>query len=159
DLGSAKKVAYLGINQTEWSVSYNRSASEQSARIQNYSVAISTDGTSFSTVKTATMPDARGVQFIDLNVASARFVRLTVTSTYAASSDSKPFHKLRIRELWPASDFAGSGGPPPPPPPGHFEAENATISTGSTIDSNHLGFSGTGFVNTPNAAGSFVEWS
>jgi alpha-L-fucosidase len=156
DLGSAKKVAYLGINQTEWSVSYNKSSTETSARIQNYSVAISTTGSSFTTVKTATLPNARGVQFIDLNVASARFVRLTVTSTYAASTDSKHFHKLRVNELWPASDYAGAGTTPPP---GHFEAENATISSGSTIDSNHLGFSGTGFVNTPNATGAFVEWS
>src|SRR5207248_10370308 len=89
DLGSPKKVAYLGVNQTEWSVAYNRSASEQPARIQNYSVAAGTDGSSFTTVKTATMPDNRGVQFIDLNEASARFVRLTVTSTWAASSDTK----------------------------------------------------------------------
>jgi predicted alpha-1,2-mannosidase len=40
-----------------------------------------------------------------------------------------------------------------------FEAENATISPGSTVDTNHPGFSGTGFVNTPNVAGSFVEWT
>src|SRR5205085_1518554 len=93
DLGSARKVAYLGVNQTEWSVAYNRSSSEQPARIRDYSVAVSTDGNSFSTVKSGTMPDNRGVQFIDLGVASARFVRLTITSTWAASSDSKHFKK------------------------------------------------------------------
>ena len=155
DLGSAKKVAYLGVNQTEWSVAYNRSSSEQPARIQNYSVAVSTDGSSFNTVKTATLPDNRGVQFIDLNVASARFVRLTVNSTYAASSDSKHFHKLRIDELWAASDYPGGAITPPP---NHYEAENATLSQ-ATVATNHTGFSGTGFVDYTNVAGSFVEWT
>ena len=46
-----------------------------------------------------------------------------------------------------------------PPPPNRYEAENATYSAGSTVDSNHTGFSGTGFVNTPNAVGSYVEWT
>jgi polygalacturonase len=46
-----------------------------------------------------------------------------------------------------------------PPPPNRHEAEDATYSAGSTVDSNHAGFSGTGFVNTPNAAGSYVEWT
>jgi hypothetical protein len=40
-----------------------------------------------------------------------------------------------------------------------YQAENATASTGSTTDSNHLGFSGTGFVNTPNASGASVRWT
>src|SRR5206468_11228072 len=34
-----------------------------------------------------------------------------------------------------------------------------TRSPGSTVDTNHPGFSGTGFVNTPNVTGAFVEWS
>ncbi|MQS37534.1 alpha-galactosidase, partial [Streptomyces katsurahamanus] len=33
------------------------------------------------------------------------------------------------------------------------EAENASYTAGSTVDSNHGGFSGSGFVNTPNAVG------
>lgn len=40
-----------------------------------------------------------------------------------------------------------------------YEAENATLSAGSTVDSNHLDFSGTGFVNTANAVGGYVEWT
>ncbi|MGP3912641.1 CBM35 domain-containing protein [Nonomuraea sp. 10N515B] len=39
-----------------------------------------------------------------------------------------------------------------------YEAENATISQG-VVESNHAGFSGTGFVNGDNAAGSYVEWA
>ncbi len=45
-----------------------------------------------------------------------------------------------------------------PGPGGRFEAENATISQG-VVDSNHAGFSGTGFVNYDNASGSYVEWA
>jgi glucose/arabinose dehydrogenase len=40
-----------------------------------------------------------------------------------------------------------------------YEAENGTYSAGSTVDSNHTGFSGTGFVNTPNEAGAYVEFT
>lgn len=38
-----------------------------------------------------------------------------------------------------------------------FEAENATVSQGA-ISSNHLNYSGTGFVDYTNIAGSYVEW-
>ncbi|MEV4111183.1 CBM35 domain-containing protein, partial [Nonomuraea sp. NPDC049695] len=38
-----------------------------------------------------------------------------------------------------------------------LEAENATISQG-VVESNHAGFSGTGFVNSDNVAGAYVEW-
>jgi polygalacturonase len=40
-----------------------------------------------------------------------------------------------------------------------YEAENATLSAGGTVATNHLNFSGTGFVDTPNAVGSYVEWT
>jgi endo-1,4-beta-D-glucanase Y len=46
-----------------------------------------------------------------------------------------------------------------PPPVTHVEAETGTISTGGTVDSNHAGFTGTGFVNVANAVGSYVEWT
>jgi glucose/arabinose dehydrogenase len=38
------------------------------------------------------------------------------------------------------------------------QAENGTLSEGSLVESEHAGFTGTGYVNTPNAAGAFVEW-
>jgi polygalacturonase len=46
----------------------------------------------------------------------------------------------------------------PPPAGRRFEAENARISQG-IVEANHAGFSGTGFVNYDNVAGSFVEWT
>ncbi|RVX37796.1 endoglucanase [Nonomuraea polychroma] len=39
-----------------------------------------------------------------------------------------------------------------------YEAENATISQGA-VESNHAGYSGTGFVNYANATGSYVEFT
>jgi len=39
-----------------------------------------------------------------------------------------------------------------------YEAENAVISQG-VVESNHAGFTGTGFVNYNNVAGSYVEWT
>ncbi|MGH3648440.1 MAG: carbohydrate-binding protein [Micromonosporaceae bacterium] len=47
---------------------------------------------------------------------------------------------------------------PPPPAGGPYEAEDATISQG-VAESNHAGFSGTGFVNYDNVTGSYVQWT
>jgi polygalacturonase len=49
-------------------------------------------------------------------------------------------------------------GQPIGAPANRYEAENATISAG-VVESNHAGFSGTGFVNYDNAVGSFVEFT
>jgi alpha-galactosidase len=40
-----------------------------------------------------------------------------------------------------------------------YEAENGTSSSGSTVDTDWSGYSGTGFVNTTNATGSFVQFT
>src|SRR6266480_2010737 len=40
--------------------------------------------------------------------------------------------------------------------PTRYEAENCTISSG-TVDTNHLNFSGTGFVNGDNAVGNYLQ--
>jgi alpha-L-fucosidase len=106
DLGSAKRVEYLGINQREWSVSYARSSSEQSARIKGFHLSVSTNGTTWTAVTNGTLPSARGVALIDINVASARFVRLQVDSTWAASSAGTFFHQLRIDEMFVGGSYA-----------------------------------------------------
>ena len=38
-----------------------------------------------------------------------------------------------------------------------FEAETGTLSAGGTFDSNHAGFTGTGFANPANAVGAYVD--
>jgi len=43
-------------------------------------------------------------------------------------------------------------------PPNRYEAENASITQG-VVESNHLGFSGSGFVNYNNVVGSSVQWT
>ncbi|MEV7968446.1 family 20 glycosylhydrolase [Sphaerisporangium sp. NPDC088356] len=43
-------------------------------------------------------------------------------------------------------------------PSGRYEAENATISR-AVVESNHAGYSGTGFVNYDNAGGAYVQWT
>ncbi|KAB2352641.1 glycosyl hydrolase family 28 protein [Actinomadura rudentiformis] len=45
-----------------------------------------------------------------------------------------------------------------PAPGNRFEAENATISQG-VVESNHAGFTGSGFVNYTNVTGSYVEFT
>ncbi len=39
-----------------------------------------------------------------------------------------------------------------------YQAENATVTPG-TVDANHIGFTGTGFANTDNVVGGYVEWT
>jgi alpha-L-fucosidase len=104
DLGPAKRVAYLGINEREDSVSYARSSSEQSARIKGYSVQVSTNGSNWTTVTSGTLPSHHGAQFIDLNVASARYVRLTMTGTWATSGSSH--NRIGIDEMWVGGSYA-----------------------------------------------------
>jgi alpha-L-fucosidase len=147
NLGATRRVQYIGINQREDSVV----SGGTSNRIRDYRVYVSGNGTSWgSPVRTGTLPNARGVAIIDLPATQTRYVRLDVVNTQAGS-------RLRIDESWIGSDYA-PGGSPPPPPPNRLEAENATISQG-VVESNHAGFSGTGFVNYDNLVGSYVEWT
>lgn len=51
-------------------------------------------------------------------------------------------------------DFAGPSGPAPV----DYQAENAVISQG-VVESNHTGYTGTGFVNLDNVVGSYVDFT
>ncbi|MFE3856508.1 glycosyl hydrolase family 28 protein [Streptomyces griseorubiginosus] len=107
DLGSAKKVQYLGLNQREDSVAYARSDTEQSARIKDYKVYLSNDGSTWgSAVKTGQLPSRRGIQGIDLTAANARYVRLEVDTTWAAATDTTRYKRLRIDEAWIGTSYA-----------------------------------------------------
>ncbi|HSB02532.1 MAG TPA: arabinofuranosidase catalytic domain-containing protein [Anaerolineales bacterium] len=57
------------------------------------------------------------------------------------------------------SSLASGGGPTPTPPPGTttIQAESAAFGGGTTIDTNHTGYNGTGFANFPTSGG-FVEF-
>ncbi|MEU0885405.1 discoidin domain-containing protein [Lentzea sp. NPDC005914] len=147
DLGSAKKVSYVALNQREDSTTYPASGS---ARIKNYNVYTSNDGSNWTNVKSGSLPNHRGVQFIDLPAnTTARHIRVEKTSTQGKA-------QLRIDEAWLGSGYAGGGGGEPTPET-RFEAENGVVTQG-VVESNHAGFSGTGFVNYDNVAGSSVEF-
>jgi alpha-L-fucosidase len=148
DLGSARPVQYLGVNQREDSVV----SGGTSNRIKQWRAYYSSNGTSWgSPVASGTLPNARGVAVLDLPAATTRYVRLEVVNTQGGS-------RLRVDESWIGSAWAGSDSPPPPPPTGQFEAETATVFHG-TVDSDHAGYSGTGFVNYTNEVGSYVEFT
>jgi hypothetical protein len=51
-----------------------------------------------------------------------------------------------------------AGSSPPPPAANQFEAEGARLSQ-AIVATDHTGFTGTGFVDYVNVAGSFVEWT
>ncbi len=96
DQGSAKQVAYLAINQREDSITQTASSSR---RIHAFTIQTSSNGSTWSTLKSGNLPNARGAQFIDIG-ASARFIRLVVNSMYSSSKT------LRIDELWLGSAYA-----------------------------------------------------
>ncbi len=58
----------------------------------------------------------------------------------------------------PNVDFLETQLQPPPPPVIRYEAEDTTIFQG-VAESNHTGFSGTGFVNYDNLVGGYVQWT
>jgi alpha-L-fucosidase len=121
DLGSAKKAAYLAINQKEWSSTQPRVSfghQEDSARIKDYTVDVSSDGTTWTPVTTGVMKSARAVQTIDLGVPSTRYVRLTVKTTWAPTNLTEYANKLKIDEMWVGSGTPAnaSGGTPAPAP-------------------------------------------
>ena len=105
DLGQRRNVTYLAVNQREWSPTYNRNSfgrPEDSARIKNYQVYASNDGTTWGApVLVAVMPSARGVQFIELDLKKQfRYVKLEVDDTWALANAPNYFHQLRIDEMW-----------------------------------------------------------
>jgi alpha-L-fucosidase len=98
DLGSAKKVAYVALNQREDSTTY---PSSNSARVKNYNVYTSDDGSKWTKVKSGSLANHRGVQFIDLPAnTTARHIRVEKTSTQGKA-------QLRIDEAWLGSGYPG----------------------------------------------------
>ena len=103
DLGERLPVRFLAVNQREWSPTYNRETfgrEEDSARIKDYQVQISDNGTTWSSpVLTGVMESARGVRFIDLDIPRTRHLKLTVTTTWAAATIPAFYRKLGIDEI------------------------------------------------------------
>ncbi|GIH14333.1 discoidin domain-containing protein [Rugosimonospora africana] len=123
DQKSAKKAAYLAINQREDTITQTATSS---ARINAYKILTSNDNSTWTTVKSGNLPNVRGVQFIDIG-ATARYVRLEVDSTYASSK------QLRVDELWLGTGYAGGGTTPPPETTYQAEASGNTLSGAAVV--------------------------
>lgn len=78
----------------------------------------------------------------------------TSTSTTTATQTTPP----SPRQVTPPPTKPPSPKAPPQPAGVDFQAENARIING-TIESNHAGFTGSGFVDYRNEVGSAVEWT
>jgi hypothetical protein len=129
DLGRRKLATSLAVNQREWSPTYSRSTfgrPEDSARIKDYRVHVSNDGINWTTVRTGAMRSARGVQFVDLGLQFARYLKLEVLNTWAGPQAPVFHQQLKIDEIKVAYGYPLSFGAPMP-----LEAESVdTTRTG-----------------------------
>lgn len=81
----------------------------------------------------------------------------TLTATYRTADLHGTAPTVRVTG-WNTTTVTIPADGSTPPPVTRLEAESATVSQG-VVESNHLGFSGTGFVNYDNVVGSWVEFS
>ncbi|MEZ0070679.1 glycosyl hydrolase family 28 protein [Planotetraspora sp. GP83] len=86
----------------------------------------------------------------NVTISNSTFTNITTAAPSISNADNVVLSNVRIN-----GTLYGGG----PPPGTRYEAENATLSAGSVVASNHLNYSGAGFVDTANAAGSYVEWT
>ncbi|HEU4424738.1 MAG TPA: glycosyl hydrolase family 28 protein [Pilimelia sp.] len=86
---------------------------------------------------------------------------ITMTGVADTSNTFNFVDNLVINNVWINGRKLPDQGtpPPPPPPPGTiFQAENAALFQ-AAVESQHSGFTGTGYVNYTNAPGGYVEWA
>jgi alpha-galactosidase len=107
-------------------------------------VALSNENTSTATISTTTSAIGMGSGTFTLKDLWSKSTRTTT----GAISASVPGHGTVMYRV------SKDGGTPT----NRIEAESATISQG-VVESNHAGFSGTGFVNYTNVAGGYVEFT
>ncbi|MEJ8638549.1 MULTISPECIES: alpha-L-fucosidase [Streptomyces] len=103
DLGRVKKAAFLGLNQHEWSPTYNRETfgrAEDSARIKDYKVSLSRDGSNWGApVRASVLESARGTRFIDLGSRATRYIKLEIESTWSKETVPRFYRQLQIDEI------------------------------------------------------------
>jgi exo-1,4-beta-D-glucosaminidase len=92
----------------------------------------------------APVGSASGTTLVDDTVAGVTSYSYTVRARDAAGNQSAPSTALPVTT--------------PPATTTRYEAENATIALGAA-ESEHPGFSGTGYVNYQNVVNSYVQWS
>ena len=132
---AAKRIVSSGVNQV-WS------KREDSG---DYVVALfntGTTGSSTATVDWSQVGFTGSGQVTDLWSGADKG---TVADTYSATLRPGEARLIRVAPLAPKTV--------------RYQAEQAGTTSGSTVDTDHLGFTGTGFVNTANAVGAYVEWT
>jgi hypothetical protein len=82
--------------------------------------------------------------------AGTQQVRVEFTNDYYANGEDRNLLVDRIE--------IGCSTPPPTPVTTTYQAENASFSQ-SVVETEWAGYSGTGYVNTDNVVGSYVEWT
>ena len=82
----------------------------------------------------------------------------TLTATYRTADLKGAKPSVRVAGWNTGTKTIPADGTVTPGTPADYQAENATITSG-VAESNHAGFTGTGFVNYDNATGSAVEFS
>lgn len=119
--------------KTSSSVSLAWDASTDNVGVTGYDVY---NGNALATTVTGTTATVSGL-------AAGTPYTFTVRAHDAAGNSSAPSNAV--------TETTGSG-------PAVYQAEDATISQG-VVESNHAGYTGTGFVNYDNVTGSYVEWT
>ncbi|MFE0155889.1 carbohydrate-binding protein [Nonomuraea sp. NPDC059007] len=104
---------------------------------------------------TATLDDGTPAQVTDLGGGTVQIVLAKDREVLLHTGPRPPLVVDRAPISRPGARW---GLPGTPSPPGRHEAENALISQG-VVESNHAGFSGSGFVNLDNLVGSYVEFT
>ncbi|WP_431900322.1 glycosyl hydrolase family 28 protein [Nonomuraea sp. bgisy101] len=84
----------------------------------------------------------------NVTISNSTFTAIDTPAPQLSNADNVQLHNVRVN-----GTLYGT-----PPNATRYEAENATISQG-VVESNHAGYSGTGFVNYDNLVGSSVEFT
>ncbi|MDX3102871.1 glycosyl hydrolase family 28 protein [Nonomuraea angiospora] len=112
--------------------------------VQNFTA----DGLTIDGAAQAYNLDGRPTDHIkNVTISNSTFTGITTATPTASNVDNLVLSGVLVN----GKDISNTAGT-------RYEAENATIFQGAA-ESNHAGYSGTGFVNTDNVAGAYVEFA
>ncbi|UJF32524.1 galactose-binding domain-containing protein [Paenibacillus hexagrammi] len=124
-------------------------------RTQAISILGSTDDSNYTTIANSAAytfdPASGNTVTIDFTSVSVRYVKINVTS-------NNGWPAAQISEL----EVYGSTSPTPTPTPspeGTYEAENAALSGGAKVNTDHTGYTGSGFVDGIQAVGAAAQFT
>ena len=141
DLGSAQTIAKVNVKlPATWGT-----------RTQTFSVLGSTDNVTYNTLVNSAVytfnPTSSNIVTITFASTSQRYVRLNFTTNSGSTGG-------QVSEFEVTSGVSSTPTPTPTPVPGKYEAENAALTGGAKVNTDHTGYSGTGFVDGIQTAGS-----